>query len=780
MAALNIASSTTLPRDASLAEHLTAAGAKNPGDAAQKLEDEEIETLDDLLKVKPDKLVDRLCTKFGMKEGSATKVEEYLEQYRAGGSAQSSDRGSSSTGGGMSSGASSGSGGDGGSGGLYASLGDLESLLPSGIRTMDSSAVTIGSFIARGGFASVYEGEWIQTIMGRPCEPRAIAAKKFDAIAALSPRDRGDLIKELSVMAELPHPNLVQLLGVLQDGPAVYIVMDLMHSDLDKILHGATGDKKKEGASASADGASPPSSGRLLAADTVLRIVRDISEGMAHLEAHKMTHLDLKGQNVFSANPQLTHFQIGDFGLSKQMNATLTRFSSSPGGTLCYMAPEIICEQPYGLPADAYSASVLFVEVITGQRPWHDVNPRLVASKIEQGKRLSVPPVSERCPAFLADVIDRSFAALPSNPTTRPKFHEMVRLVHENEASAAREEHRKLGEHQKLREKLLEAKANDARTYGAAWQKLSNDDSAAAEGVLRAVQELKASVGGGGGGGGGEAPRQSDDITSIAQLRTAADAAGAKLHAFGEKIARECGGGVVYKDAPTKGAPRIAEKVRTDYGGDVRRIVDAARGSIVCETLAQLRRVVGVLQAGGAGVPKVVRVKDRLSAPASGGYRDVMLNVEEDGHVCELQLHLSTLIAIKSQAHRIYDILRAVGWEGHESPQKAGERRRASGSGGGAKAAASDPPPKPPPPKSVAAAPKAPPAPAVAAAKAKAAAVSASKKKKLSAEGQKQQNEALYGAARDGEMGKLEAAIAAGAEVDWHNPNAISELSELE
>jgi serine/threonine protein kinase len=760
MAALNIASSTTLPRDASLAEHLTAAGAKNPGDAAQKLEDEEIETLDDLLKVKPDKLVDRLCTKFGMKEGSATKVEEYLEQYRAGGSAQSSDRGSSSTGGGMSSGASSGSGGDGGSGGLYASPGDLESLLPSGIRTIDSSTVTIGSFIARGGFASVYEGEWIQTIMGRRCEPRAIAAKKFDAIAALSPRDRGDLIKELSVMAELPHPNLVQLLGVLQDGPAVYIVMDLMHSDLDKILHGATGDKKKEGASASADGASPPSSGRLLAADTVLRIVRDISEGMAHLEAHKMTHLDLKGQNVFSANPQLTHFQIGDFGLSKQMNATLTRFSSSPGGTLCYMAPEIICEQPYGLPADAYSASVLFVEVITGQRPWHDVNPRLVASKIEQGKRLSVPPVSERCPAFLADVIDRSFAALPSNPTTRPKFHEMVRLVDEYEASTAREEHRKL---EKLREKLLEAKANDARTYGAAWQKLSNDDSAAAEGVLRAVQELKASVGGGGGGGGGEAPRQSDDITSIAQLRTAADAAGAKLHAFGEKIARECGGGVVYKGAPTKGAPRIAEKVRTDYGGDVRRIVDAARGSIVCETLAQLRRVVGVLQAGGAGVPKVVRVKDRLSAPASGGYRDVMLNVEEDGHVCELQLHLSTLIAIKSQAHRIYDILRAVGWEGHESPQKAGERRRASGSGGGAKAAASDPPPKPPPPKSVAAAPKAPPAPAAAA---------PTKKKELSAE------EALYYAAKFGEMDKLEAAIAAGAEVD--SKHWVSELSELE
>ena len=63
---------------------------------------------------------------------------------------------------------------------------------------------------------------------------------------------------------------------------------------------------------------------------------------------------------------------------------------------------------------------------------------------------------------------------------------------------------------------------------------------------------------------------------------------------------------------------------------------------------------------------------------------------------------------------------------------------------------------------------------------AKAATAAKKKKKELSAEEQKKQNEALYWAARNGEMGKLEAAIAAGAEVDWHNPDRVSELSELE
>ena len=69
---------------------------------------------------------------------------------------------------------------------------------------------------------------------------------------------------------------------------------------------------------------------------------------------------------------------------------------------------------------------------------------------------------------------------------------------------------------------------------------------------------------------------------------------------------------------------------------------------------------------------------------------------------------------------------------------------------------------------------------AAAAAEAKAAAAAPTKKKELSAEEQKKQNEALFDAARYGEMGKFKAAIAAGAEVDWHNPDRVSELSELE
>jgi len=210
---------------------------------------------------------------------------------------------------------------------------------------------------------------------------------------------------------------------------------------------------------------------------------------------------------------------------------------------------------------------------------------------------------------------------------------------------------------------LRKFKAADAEAYRDAWEELSNADMGAAEKLSQSVHELKKMVGKAAKTEDASPPCQTADIESIEQLRAAADAAGPKLHAFGESIAKQCAGGVRYKSAPTKGEERIREKTLTDYGGDCRRIVDAARGSIICETLAELAAVIQVLLADKTRAPMVVRVKDRLSEPASGGYRDVMLNVEIEGHVCELQLHLAKLHGIKSQAHRIYKMKRSVGWE---------------------------------------------------------------------------------------------------------------------
>ena len=474
------------------------------------------------------------------------------------------------------------------------------------------------------------------------------------------------LVKELSVMAELPHPKLVPLLGVYLDGPSSYLIMDLMHSDLDKILHKEQNiDGGNGGCGDSEEGST------LLPLETVLRIVGDMLEALAHLEANKVTHLDIKPQNIFSRNPELTDFLIGDFGLSKKMNSTLTRYTmgSPPGGTLSYMAPEIICENDYGLPADMYSACVVFFEVITGKRPWDGDRFEFVYSKIHSGIRLTAPPESDRCPQFLADAIHLSFSAEPTNPMTRPKPRCLLNDLYEYQKTRRNTADEASSRLDILRKELLEAQASDSRAYGAAWQKLCNDDKEAAENLLQKVQELSLKV-----PGAESVIRQRDGFTSGEQLVDAANVAGPTLHALGRELAEICGGR--YKEGPTKGIKRIIEKTREDYGGDYGRIVDAARGSVICENCAQMALLIvnGFLKSHRDTALWVVRMKDRLSIPAIGGYRDLMFNIIVDGgHVCELQVHITSLIKIKSQAHRIYAILRAVGWEDCELPQPQGE-----------------------------------------------------------------------------------------------------------
>ena len=297
----------------------------------------------------------------------------------------------------------------------------LESSSPKAIQVIEPTTIKLRTLIAKGDFASVYEGIWEQKLRGQKLPVRAIAAKHFKASVALSDMGKQKLLEELAVLSELSHPNLVPLFGVYQRKSAMYVITGLMYKDLDYILHG---DSMNLSGSESSDASS---ASKLLPAETVLRIVRDISEGMNYLEAKNATHRNLKSKNIFAREPDLKHFLIGDFGLSETHKSTLSRPSiNSVGMTTAYTAPEVI-ENPStaGLPADMYSASVLFWEVVAGKRPWH----------IKNGGRLEVPPVSGRCPDFLVDIIRRSFEAPTNNLRMRPTFQEVLDMLDKHDMS---------------------------------------------------------------------------------------------------------------------------------------------------------------------------------------------------------------------------------------------------------------------------------------------------------------------------------------------------------
>mmetsp|Transcript_107211 Transcript_107211/g.311428 ORF Transcript_107211/g.311428 Transcript_107211/m.311428 type:complete len:448 (-) Transcript_107211:622-1965(-) len=165
-------------------------------------------------------------------------------------------------------------------------------------------------------------------------------------------------------------------------------------------------------------------------------------------------------------------------------------------------------------------------------------------------------------------------------------------------------------------------------------------------------------------------PKQAP-LANVDALIEQADEVAPSFHSFLRALVKERGG--EYLQGPNKTRARAVEKIEGDYGGDHTKLVDVVRASAIFTTFMQLALFVEVLLEKGCTLI-VVRAKDRFNAPLDSGYRDMLLNVMLDGgeHVCELQLHLKPIIAIKPAAHRTYALMRSVGWE-DDSVEEEGE-----------------------------------------------------------------------------------------------------------
>ncbi|XP_072943664.1 serine/threonine-protein kinase 17A isoform X2 [Epargyreus clarus] len=97
------------------------------------------------------------------------------------------------------------------------------------------------------------------------------------------------------------------------------------------------------------------------------RALRHVLEGLAHLHARRVAHLDLKPQNLLlSAGGE--ELLICDFGISRaiQPGAHVREIL----GTRDYVAPEILSYEPLSLAADIWSVGVLAYVLLSGYSPF--------------------------------------------------------------------------------------------------------------------------------------------------------------------------------------------------------------------------------------------------------------------------------------------------------------------------------------------------------------------------------------------------------------------------
>lgn len=197
-------------------------------------------------------------------------------------------------------------------------------------------------------------------------------------------------MKALERVKQVRHPFVLSIEQIQDVGGELLIVMELA----DKNLHECLCEYQQVGRPG-------------IPRDVLLGCLHDAAEGLDHLiEKHGLQHLDVKPRNLFMVADRV---KVADFGLVK----TLERSSSSGlmgGVTPIYAAPETFSNK-ISKHSDQYSLAVVYVELLTGRRPFPGKNIRQLALQ-----HMTEPPDLSMLPECDRPVVAR---ALSKNPEDR-------------------------------------------------------------------------------------------------------------------------------------------------------------------------------------------------------------------------------------------------------------------------------------------------------------------------------------------------------------------------
>jgi len=95
-----------------------------------------------------------------------------------------------------------------------------------------------------------------------------------------------------------------------------------------------------------------------------------VAKGLDALHKHRLIHRDLKPANILLDEDGCAH--VADFGLAKDMEASLLTQPGQAVGSLDYMAPEQIRGEEVTAATDVYALGCVMFECLAGRPPFAD------------------------------------------------------------------------------------------------------------------------------------------------------------------------------------------------------------------------------------------------------------------------------------------------------------------------------------------------------------------------------------------------------------------------
>ncbi len=152
-------------------------------------------------------------------------------------------------------------------------------------------------------------------------------------------------IREISLLKELQHPNIVSLQDIIMQENRLYLIFEFLTMDLKKYI----------------DTAVPPK--EFMDRQLVKSYCYQILQAMLFCHQRRVLHRDLKPQNLLI--DKRGTIKLADFGLARAFGIPV-RVYTHEVVTLWYRAPEILLgSNKYSCPIDMWSIGCIFAEMAT-------------------------------------------------------------------------------------------------------------------------------------------------------------------------------------------------------------------------------------------------------------------------------------------------------------------------------------------------------------------------------------------------------------------------------
>ncbi|CAD7928419.1 unnamed protein product [Amoebophrya sp. A120] len=151
-------------------------------------------------------------------------------------------------------------------------------------------------------------------------------------------------IREIALLKELQHPNIVRLFDVIHTESELTLVFEFLDQDLKKLLDMCD---------------------RGLDAATCKSFMFQLLRGVAYCHQHRVLHRDLKPQNLLINREGA--LKLADFGLARAFGIPVRSYTHEVV-TLWYRGPDVLLgSRKYSTPVDLWSCGCIFAEMISGK-----------------------------------------------------------------------------------------------------------------------------------------------------------------------------------------------------------------------------------------------------------------------------------------------------------------------------------------------------------------------------------------------------------------------------